>query len=717
MKHCSQCNKFFSDDLELCPSDNSLLMFFDLMNLIGKTIDNKYKIESVLGKGGMGAVFGARHTFIGNEVAIKIIHPEMTVDRSISERFLQEARAATTIDHPNAIRVTDFGRVGDMLYLVMEFIKGESMKEYLHKKHTLSINQTADILSQVCAALDVAHKHKIIHRDLKPDNIMLKRGEEKEYIVKVVDFGIAKINIADSQESITNAGTIIGTANYMSPEQCQCMAIDHRSDIYSLGIIVYEALCGECPFTSPIPMQLIVKHITEPPPPLRSKNPTIPESIERIVMKAIEKQPSERYTSAGEFAQALLIASQSLSEVTANGSTFSKQNQVVELENMVTQLVATKQNEVVGLEDKATQLVTVKPSVSIADKTIISPIVTPNSIQTAISPITPTSNETMVAPITAPNETIVAPIRPTNKPQAGNIEDYYKSKQDLANISEALPSEVVKDAVLLNSQTISDNILQNQITATTNQLPPKRTYSVFIAVALLIIAVSGITGYLFTNKASTEKEPTPNVVTGKEPMPKAVVPENTPNVVATENVVSYWGLLQHYEKNKPKGEPIKLTSVAGEAYFNSDDGIKFFLKSPKNGYVYLLTEELSKENSLQYAILFPSIGASTNSSQISGNQEITTSEMVFEGKAGVEKVWIIWSANQIKEIEEAFTKWGNETDLGVIKDPSYTSVIKNLIDSSASKKVKAEKDDVKDYINLKSSEDVIAYLLKLKHLE
>lgn len=393
MKHCSQCNNFFSDDSDVCPNDSSALAIFDILSLIGKTIDNKYKVESLLGRGGMGAVFAARHAFIGNEVAVKVINPEMAMDRSIAERFLREARAAATIDHPNAIRVSDFGRAGDMLYLVMEFIQGESMKELLQRRHTISANETTKILSQVCAALDVAHSHQIVHRDLKPDNIMLKLDAKNEYIIKVVDFGIAKVKSAEPTDAaLTSLGTIIGTASYMSPEQCQGIPTDHRSDIYSLGVIAYEALCGECPFTASIPMQLIVKHIIEPPPPLRSKNPAVAENIERIVMKALEKQPGNRYNTAGEFAQELSSAAGAVCEVEIRPATFAERR------------ASMRSETIVG---------------GAAGGTMVAPISTPSNAPRPAPPSpSMAGGGTMIAPISAPmanvGGTMIAPIQAPN---------------------------------------------------------------------------------------------------------------------------------------------------------------------------------------------------------------------------------------------------------------------------------------------------------------
>lgn len=371
MKYCEQCRSFFAGEIKNCPRDSGVLQEIDIKSLVGKELDGKYSIEKLLGVGGMGAVFKARHAFIGNEVAIKVIHPEMAMDKSVTERFLREARAAATIDHVNAIRVSDFGKVGDMLYLVMEFIAGESMKDYLERKPRLDLNETVHIMNQVAAALDVAHGFQIVHRDLKPDNIMFKTGLKGERVVKVVDFGIAKVKSAsdNSKDALTSVGTIIGTAKYMSPEQCQASPIDHRSDIYSLGVMVYEALTGQCPYGDANGMQVIVKHIIEPPPKPRSLNSNIPEAVEKVILKALAKQPTSRYNSAGEFTMELTTAAGAycdLSQGTQTGLLGAQSG-------LIPQIAAQANNQTIASPIQA--------PVAQANQTIASPIQAPNMRQ------------------------------------------------------------------------------------------------------------------------------------------------------------------------------------------------------------------------------------------------------------------------------------------------------------------------------------------------
>lgn len=326
MKYCAKCRNSFSDTLQICPNDSSLLIEqhdskvhtlehypdfnpdFNPDFMIGQLIDGKYKVESLLGTGGMGAVFRARHTFINNEVAIKFINPKLAASNDIAERFLREARAAAMIDHPNAIKVNDFGRAEGMLYLVMEFIHGYSLTHLIREEEHLSPATTVDIMHQICAALDAAHSHNIIHRDLKPDNIMIKQIELGQLVVKVLDFGLAKIKTAGN-DSLTGAGMIIGTLSYMSPEQCSGdNVIDFRTDIYSLGIIAFQMLTGKLPFMASTFAGFLSKHIFEQPPSLRSIRPEIPEAVEKVVLRAMEKEPSARYQSAGAFAADLTRA-------------------------------------------------------------------------------------------------------------------------------------------------------------------------------------------------------------------------------------------------------------------------------------------------------------------------------------------------------------------------------------------------------------------------
>jgi len=296
------------------------------------TLDNKYQIEQLLGKGGMGAVYRATHLGTKRTVAVKVIHPQLSAHDQFVARFRREAEAAGRLRHPNVVDVTDFGIAhtgnGPIAYLVMEYLDGCTLAEIVSEEGALPIAWVIDILEQVCAAVEEAHRAGIIHRDLKPDNIWLEPNGRGGYTVKVLDFGLVKLRGADEisrgstqinadlsefseesatlikSDSLTAVGSVMGTPVYMSPEQCRGEQLDTRSDIYSLGVVAYRLLTGETPFTGS-PPEVIELHKTAAPPPVREKNRKLPRKMARIVMSALAKDPAERPQSAAGFAAAL----------------------------------------------------------------------------------------------------------------------------------------------------------------------------------------------------------------------------------------------------------------------------------------------------------------------------------------------------------------------------------------------------------------------------
>ncbi|MEN3335597.1 MAG: eukaryotic-like serine/threonine-protein kinase, partial [Blastocatellia bacterium] len=272
--------------------------------LIGRTLQGKYRIEELLGSGGMCDVYRAIHVQMGKQVAIKILKPQLAVDPAIARRFEQEARAASRIHHPNAINVMDYGiGEGNTPFIVMEYVNGITLGELMRQHGALSIERAANILRQICGALDDAHGVGVIHRDIKPDNIIIGDYGNSDW-VEVVDFGVAKIQEdLNRRVALTGENILVGTPRYMSPEQCEEMPVDARSDIYSLGVVLYEMLAGEAPFNWDSSTRLLVAHATEPPEPLRAKRPDIPAAVEAVVMQALEKDPARRQQSAGEFAR------------------------------------------------------------------------------------------------------------------------------------------------------------------------------------------------------------------------------------------------------------------------------------------------------------------------------------------------------------------------------------------------------------------------------
>jgi serine/threonine protein kinase len=280
--------------------------------LIGRLLDSKYEILARLGEGGMGTVYRARRLHIGDEVAVKILHSRFVAEKDGLERFRREARAAAMLHHPNVVTIHDFGEsVGAAApaFMVMELISGTSLRGLLRREGRLSVVYAVRLMSQICAGVAAAHRQNIIHRDLKPDNILIpSASDEEEYgMAKVVDFGIAKLRDLAATHTLTLTGDVIGTPYYMSPEQCRGESLDARSDVYSLGAMLYEMLAGVRPFISHTPTAVVAKQLTEPPPPFPASL-AIPPALEAAIMRALAKDANARQADASVFSRDIKAA-------------------------------------------------------------------------------------------------------------------------------------------------------------------------------------------------------------------------------------------------------------------------------------------------------------------------------------------------------------------------------------------------------------------------
>jgi serine/threonine-protein kinase len=280
--------------------------------LVGRVLDGKYEIIAPLGAGGMGSVYRARRVLIGDEVAVKVLHTKFVGDDTLVERFRREARAAAQLQHPNVVTIHDYGEARGregFAYIVMELARGESLRELLRREGRMSPARAVSLMRDVCAGVGAAHRRGIVHRDLKPDNIIVIPADEDtpSERVKVVDFGIAKLRDMAADGTLTEAGAVVGTPFYMSPEQCKGESLDARADVYSLGALLYEMLAGSPPFEAPSLAGIILKHVSEPPPPLPADVPAAP-ALREAISRALSKDPEARQRDASEFSREIQSA-------------------------------------------------------------------------------------------------------------------------------------------------------------------------------------------------------------------------------------------------------------------------------------------------------------------------------------------------------------------------------------------------------------------------
>lgn len=307
-RRCLTCGARYSESTAACPSDGTMLVPVADDSLIGSTFADRYEVVSIIGEGGMGVVYLARHQLMDRLVAIKMLHAHLVSNATSLKRFQQEARTASLLTHPNIITVHDFGVTDDgRPYLILDYVQGRGLKEVIEQEGLLSPERVVRISSQVCDGLSLAHSKGVIHRDLKPSNIMLLKDGQDE--VKLLDFGIAKLlpQSGIQSQSLTASGEVFGTPLYMAPEQILGFPTDARSDIYALGCVIYEVLCGSPPFTGHSLFDTMQKHISEPIHPFsRYKTDLyVPEKLQSVIFKAMAKEPADRQQTMLELKEEL----------------------------------------------------------------------------------------------------------------------------------------------------------------------------------------------------------------------------------------------------------------------------------------------------------------------------------------------------------------------------------------------------------------------------
>ncbi len=324
MKVCPACRVDYGGGEVFCPVDATRLVTTSQISaspldpndpLIGNVLAGRYLVKSRIGEGGMGLVYEGLHRDIDKRVAIKVLRDDLSRRPEVVARFRQEARSASRIGHENIVDIFDFGETTrGASYFVMEFLEGEDLGNVLGKKNTISAERACDIVLQCCRALSAAHATGIVHRDIKPENIFLTKRDGVDDFVKIVDFGIAKMSDIETDgapgRKLTKTGMIFGTPEYMSPEQAGGRDLDHRVDVYALGIILYECLAGRVPFEGDTFMGILTQHLTAEAPPIDQVNPDarVSQELELVIRKALAKSPDDRYHDTEELAEAIVCA-------------------------------------------------------------------------------------------------------------------------------------------------------------------------------------------------------------------------------------------------------------------------------------------------------------------------------------------------------------------------------------------------------------------------
>lgn len=300
-KVCLVCHTEFGPDERKCPRDETVLISLAPDPYAGKIIAERYFVEQLIGSGGTSVVYKAEHLQLHRPVAIKMLKSHLVADEDSKARIEQEARAVSCLTHPHVVTVFDVG-VTDYgePYIVMEYLQGKSLAEQIAYEKRLPVRRAVRLFIKACGALSHAHKKNVIHRDVKPSNIMLIHTDEDPEFIKLVDFGLAKLRTLTGEfQRLTKTGEVFGSPIYMCPEQCTGKKVDHRADVYSMGIVMYECLTGRPPFKAKTTIGTIQKHIREPVPPFQETAPNVvvPEDLQNIVFRALSKAPEDRQQS------------------------------------------------------------------------------------------------------------------------------------------------------------------------------------------------------------------------------------------------------------------------------------------------------------------------------------------------------------------------------------------------------------------------------------
>lgn len=603
MQRCPKCQKDYPKGVDFCPKDGSRTIPAPSSAATprkAKTEIGNYVLLRKLGEGGMGVVFEAEHKMIQKRVALKMLHADKANDVQIYERFKREAKISSQIKSPHIVDITDFGQTenGD-LYLVMEFLEGKDLGHLLEERKFLTVAEAEHILLQSAKGLVAAHKTGVVHRDLKPDNIFLITKDRDPNFVKLLDFGIAKI--AEASAALTKAGMIIGTPEYMSPEQCEGRPVDQRSDIYSLGVIAYHMLTGKVPFSHEHFSRVLLMHSSEPPPPLRKMRPGLQVSpvVEATINKCLAKRREDRYQSMEELLAALNTWNSGSSQDDAPEPT-----QIASAAMIMAQAkpMATLSLEA-NYEDAATQSGDAPEEVmNLGGSMLMSPdeddnpaTVNDSDIDATLAP----GGLMRPPPGMRPSPTLI-PNQPFNPPRPA---DTQPSPQALAGSSPISldPQKVIETTALPR---ISEQLQASIVNAppTEPQAEPERSRLLVILLSAAVVAVLAVVLYVFVfSKKST---PPPSAPTpAKTPEKKEAQPapaEPAPNPIQEKITLTVKSKPTDGVEVRVEGSADLLGTLPGPIFVPMGDK-EVKLEFSKKGYlktVKAITPTMSQELSV-----------------------------------------------------------------------------------------------------------------------
>jgi serine/threonine-protein kinase len=529
MKYCTLCKTKYEDGVSFCPTDGEVLED-DPSSIIGSVLDGQYQIESLLGKGGMGAVYLARHILLGDRVAIKILPPEVRNNADWLRRFRREGQAARRLRHANAVAVHDLRTASDgTIYMVMEYVEGHTLDAELKKRGRFTPAEAFEVLEPIMSVLNTAHSMGVVHRDLKPENIMIGKGHG-EQVVKLLDLGIAKMREIAGVESggnteLTMAGQMLGTPYYMSPEQWGepsrdgSFEIDGRADIYSLGLVAYQMITGKRPYSAVTLNELRREHISVTPPPLNEQVGGVSRAVSDVIGRAISKDRDDRQASAGELSAQLRTA-----------------------------LLET-------------------PATSDVERTLTHvPSAHPSSPDTLAIPAASSTRSDVDAPTILTFDAV-----PTTPPGPG----VPMSPSPVAGVVHARADD------MSSSMTVPQQPRSAASLATPQKGRGKSLLLVGAGALVLILAIVGVGGFLAFNWLKSKPDES-GVVAGKGKTPANGPSDPSGTSAATKEAANYW------LEVLPNSFAAQPTRVAGAVPLDSGQAFKFHFEFGEAGYLYII---------------------------------------------------------------------------------------------------------------------------------